>query len=108
MRVIGKRQGPGSLTAQNTLDLKEMAAPGGAAALGETLLKPLSLGHRIVGAMTRARLERRSGAIANALADSPADAIAWLTGARAASAQVPVSTALSPIAALFAAQCGAH
>jgi hypothetical protein len=106
LRATGKRQGPGSLTAQNTLDLKEMAAPGGAAAIGETALNPLGLVHRIGDAMTRARLERRSGAIANALTDNPADAIAWLRGAQGRAAPIPVPTALSPIAALLAARYG--
>jgi hypothetical protein len=108
LRATGKRQGPGSLTAQNTLDLKEMAAPSGFGAMGEAITNPLSILAHVRDAVTRARLESRSGAIAKAMVDDPADAIAWLRGAQGRSAPVQVPAALSPIAALFAAQYGAH
>jgi hypothetical protein len=108
LRATGKRQGPGSLTAQNTLDLKEMAAPSGLGAMGESLINPLSVLPHIYDAVTRARLESRSGDIAKAMVSDPVSAIDWLRGAQERAAPVQVPAALSPIAALFAAQYGAH
>jgi hypothetical protein len=60
LQATGKRQGPGSLTAQNTFDLKEMAAPSGLGRIKEAAVHPLSILSHISDAATRARLERRS------------------------------------------------
>jgi hypothetical protein len=75
--------------------------------MGESLINPLSVLPHIYDAVTRARLENRSGDIAKAMVDNPADAIAWLRGAQDRAAPV-LPAALSPIAALFASRYGGH
>lgn len=80
LRATGKRQAPGSLTAQNTLDLKDLSAAGAIGTALHAAHSPISAIPAIVAqfgdAVTRARLFGHSAALAKALTANPDEAFA--------------------------------
>ncbi|MEJ0094559.1 MAG: hypothetical protein WDN46_14325 [Methylocella sp.] len=107
LEATGKRQAPGSLTAFNAEDLKNLSEPGTAAALGNTLLtlNPGSIWQKTSDALTRARLGSRSEALAHALLANPGEAFSTIMEAQRAA---PIGRAQRDLAAaLLAGRTGA-
>ncbi|SFK79027.1 hypothetical protein [Methylocapsa palsarum] len=102
LEATGKRQAPGSLTAFNAEDLKNLSEPGSAAALGQALmtLSPGAIWGKASDALTRARLGSRSSALANALLANPEEAFAAIGAAQRAA---PVGRAERDLAAALLA-----
>jgi hypothetical protein len=103
LRATGMRQAPGSLTAQNAIDLKALGAPGALGVAKGALNVPTAL-KNLSEVFTRARLEGRSADLARNFTNrDPASAIDFLRNAQRPAATPPAdTTAGSAIAALLA------
>ncbi|ACK51694.1 hypothetical protein Msil_2775 [Methylocella silvestris BL2] len=107
LEATGKRQAPGSLTAFNAEDLRNLSEPGSAAALGQALmtLSPGAIWGKASDALARARLGSRSEALAQALLADPGHAFGILSDAQRVAPVGRVQRDLA--AALLAGRSGA-